>query len=78
VHVRDEEAGVALRWGEMIIDDQPIFADQMRDDGIAVADGFAVIDDIGNWPRGADEASKIWSCVNGTPVSRRTAKTFRP
>jgi len=42
--------GHALRRRERRVDRQAIFSGQMGDDGFAVADGLAVIDDIGQLP----------------------------
>ncbi len=43
-------AGVALRGGQRGIDRQTVFAGQMRDDRATVADGLAVVDDVGKLP----------------------------
>jgi len=42
--------GMALRGAESVIDGEPVAADQMGDDRVAVADLFAVVDDIGKLP----------------------------
>ena len=44
---RDEKIEVALSRAQRGVDRQSIFADQMGDDGVAVADGLALVDDIG-------------------------------
>src|SRR5215469_12494714 len=46
----NKEVHVALARAQRRIDLQPVFADQMGDDGLAVADGLAVVDDIGKLP----------------------------
>src|SRR6185437_3990652 len=42
----DEKAQIALARAERGIERQPVFAGDMRDDGLAVADALAIIDDI--------------------------------
>src|SRR5260370_19665990 len=41
---------VALPGGQSIVDCQPIFADEVLDDRVAVADRLAVVDDVGKLP----------------------------
>ena len=77
-HAGEEMVDIAFRAGQFRVDRQPVLRDEMGDDGITVANRLSPIDDVGNWPRGADEASKMCSCQKGTPASRRNANTFRP
>ena len=77
-HAGDQMVGIALGAGQRLVDRQPVLSDEVGDDGVTVADRLSVIDDVGNWPRGAEEASKMCSCRKGTPASRRNANTFRP
>ncbi len=46
-HARDEEVGVALRGRQRRVDGETIFAGDVGDDRLAVAQRFAVIDDVG-------------------------------
>ena len=39
--------GIALGAGQRRVDRQPVLSDEVGDDGIAVADGLAVVDDVG-------------------------------
>src|SRR5271155_4293395 len=41
---------VALCGGKPVIDGQTVFADEVRDDRVAVADRLAVVDDVGKLP----------------------------
>ena len=77
-HARDHEIGVTLRGGQPVVDGEVVFAREVRDDRVAVADRLAVVDDKGSWPRGAAEASKMCWCVKGTPANLRNANTLRP
>jgi hypothetical protein len=38
---------VALRDGQGVIDRQPVLTDEMRDDGLAIANNLAVVVDVG-------------------------------
>jgi len=49
-HARDHQVGVMLRSSEVVVDRQAVFVDEMRDDGVAVADDLAAIVDIGQLP----------------------------
>ena len=49
-HAGDEQALVALPRLDRRIDGQPVLADKVRDDGLAVADGLAVVDQVGQLP----------------------------
>src|SRR5262245_35708062 len=49
-HAINQMARVALRWGQPGIDRQAVLGDEMGDDGIAVADRLAVVDDVGQLP----------------------------
>ena len=42
--------GIALCGGEPVVDRQPILGDEAGDDGIAVADRLAVVDEVGKLP----------------------------
>ena len=46
-HARDHEIGVTLRGGQPVVDGEVVFAREVRDDRVAVADRLAVVDDIG-------------------------------
>src|SRR4051794_16119012 len=46
-HARDQVASIALRGGERIINLQAIFAGEVRDYRIAVADRLTVVEDVG-------------------------------
>jgi len=39
--------GIALRAGQFRVDRQPVLGDEVGDDRVAVADGLAVVDDVG-------------------------------
>ena len=49
-HAGDEQAHVALPRAERLVDVEPVFGDEMGDDGFAVADRFAVVDNVGKLP----------------------------
>src|SRR5271156_4925380 len=51
-HARDQMVHVALCGGKPVIDGQTVFADEVRDDRVAVADRLAVVDDVGKLPAG--------------------------
>ena len=44
---RDQQVPIALRLGELGVDRQAMLADEMGEDGLAVADDLAVVDDVG-------------------------------
>jgi hypothetical protein len=46
-HAGDQMVGIALGAGQPLIDRQPIFANEVGDDGVTVADRLAVVDDVG-------------------------------
>ena len=71
-------AGVTLRGGQPIVDGQAVFADEVRDDRVAVADRLAVVDDVGKLPARRGRGVEDVLMVNGTPVNLRNAKTLRP
>ena len=45
-HAGEEMVGIALGAGQLRIDRQPVLIDEVGDNGIAVADRLAVIDDV--------------------------------
>jgi hypothetical protein len=42
--------GDLLRTGQAIVDSETVLPDEMRDDRVAVADMFTIIDDVGQLP----------------------------
>ena len=46
-----------LQLSECVVDSEPVFPDQIGDDGLAVADRLAVICDIGKLPTGSKISS---------------------
>jgi hypothetical protein len=77
-HARDQMVGVALRAGQPGVDRQPVLGADVVDDGIAVADRLARVDDIGQLAARRRRRVDMCSCRNGTPASRRNANTLRP
>ena len=68
-----------MRGGQPIVDGEAVFAREVRDDRVAVADRFAVVVDIGKLAarRGGSVEDVCW-CVKGTPANLRNANTLRP
>ena len=46
-HARDQMIGITLRAGQPSVDRQPVLGGDVGDDGVAVADRLARVDDIG-------------------------------